>query len=64
MGGGQRRWDPTGTEMALVEQFMFHYVRKGDPERWSQVALLIREIAGCCDPNGWDPSPAELVKFN
>ena len=31
---------------------------------WSQMALLIREIAGCCDPNGWDPSPAELVKFN
>lgn len=33
-------------------------------EGWSQVALLIREIAGRCDPNGWDPSPAELVKFN
>lgn len=28
-------------------------------EGWSQVALLIPEIAGRHDPNGWDPSLAE-----
>lgn len=67
-GGGGGRWaegmGPHGDRngscgIVYVSSWKERGPREMASEGWSQVALLIREIAGCHDPNGWDPSLVE-----